>query len=163
MIVDISIDFYMKNAYIDLLYDDDEWEPEFLARMVPILNTNLDVVIAFSDRWIIDSQGSLATQATEECTHRYKRDSLASGFHRPFYRLALIDQSVPMVASLVRAGTIDWQDSPLETSSMYDHWVTYLAARTGKGESVVRASKRLMLERCSPKKQASAAVFEPSG
>jgi glycosyltransferase involved in cell wall biosynthesis len=119
--------------YIGLLNDDDEWEPEFLSRMVPILNSNLDVIIAFSDHWIIDSQGSLEIETTEEYTHRYKRDSLAPGFHRPFYRLALIDQTTPMVASLLRAGPIDWQDSPLETSSLYDYWVTYLAARTGMG------------------------------
>jgi glycosyltransferase involved in cell wall biosynthesis len=119
--------------YIGLLNDDDQWEPEFLSSMVPILNSNSDVVIAFSDHWVIDSQGSLARETTEEYTHRYKRDSLAPGFHRPIYRLALIDQTTPMVASLLRAGPIDWQDSPLETSSLYDYWVTYLAARTGMG------------------------------
>jgi glycosyltransferase involved in cell wall biosynthesis len=123
----------VEGVYIGLLNDDDEWEPEFLARMVPILNTNSDVVVAFSDHWVVDSQGSLAIQATEECTHRYRRDSLAPGFHRPFYRLALIDQTLPMVASLLRAGPVDWEDSPLATGSMYDYWVMYLAVRTGKG------------------------------
>lgn len=47
--------------------------------------------------------------------------------------MALVDQSVPMVAALLRRDAIEWADSPQETSSLYDFWITYLAARTGMG------------------------------
>jgi len=119
--------------YIGLLNDDDEWESDFLYRLVPIMTSHPEVVIAFTDHWVIDSQGNIQIKATEECTHRFKRDGLAAGLHWPFYKLALIDQSIPMVASLLRTSDLEWDDTPLESSSIYDFWVTYLAARTHKG------------------------------
>ena len=119
--------------YVGLLNDDDEWEPEFLERVVPIIDANPEVVVAFSDHWVINAIGDIDPEATDECTRRFKRDTLSPGFHRPFYRIALVDQSVPMVATLLRRNAIDWEDSPQETSSLYDFWVTYLAVRTGMG------------------------------
>jgi glycosyltransferase involved in cell wall biosynthesis len=118
---------------VGLLNDDDEWEPEFLECMVSVLDANPEVVIAFSDHWVINATGDINPEATRECTHRFKRDALRPGLHRPFYRIALIDQSVPMVAALVRRNAVELEDSPLETSSMYDFWVTYLAVRSGLG------------------------------
>jgi glycosyltransferase involved in cell wall biosynthesis len=119
--------------YIGLLNDDDEWEPEFLERMVPIIDANPELVVAFSDHWVINATGDIDTQATDECTRRFKRDTLSPGLHRPYYRIALVDQSVPVVAALLRRNAIEWEDSPQETSSIYDFWVTYLAVRTGMG------------------------------
>jgi glycosyltransferase involved in cell wall biosynthesis len=118
--------------YVALLNDDDEWEPEFLERMVPIIAANSEIVVCFSDHWIINAKGDVDPKASDECTRRFKRDVLRPGLYRPFYRLALLDQSVPMVAALLRRNAIDW-DSPQRIGSVYDFWVTYLAARTGMG------------------------------
>jgi glycosyltransferase involved in cell wall biosynthesis len=119
--------------YVGLLNDDDEWEPEFLERVVPIIHANPEVVVGFSDHWVINVKGDIDRAATDECTRRFKRDTLSPGLHRPFYRLGLVDQSVPMVAALLRRNAIDWEDAPQETSSIYDFWVVYLAVRTGMG------------------------------
>lgn len=119
--------------YIGLLNDDDEWDAEFLKRLVPIIDENANVVVAFSDHWVIDANGDIDAGASDQATRRFKRDALSAGLHQPFYRMALVDQSVPMVAALLRRDAIEWADSPQETSSLYDFWITYLAARTGMG------------------------------
>lgn len=117
--------------YVGLLNDDDEWEPEYLERLVPIIDANPRAVIAFSDHWVINAIGDIDSNATDECTRRFKRDTLSPGLHQPFDRIALIDQRVPMVATVLRRKVIDWENSPEETSSLYDFWVTYLAVRSG--------------------------------
>ena len=119
--------------YIRLLNDDDEWDKELLTRLVPIIDENSNVVVAFSDHWVIDAEGDIDAGASDQATRRFKRDKLSAGLHQPFYRIALVDQSVPMVAALLRRDAIEWNDSPQETSSLYDFWVTYLAARTDMG------------------------------
>ncbi len=118
--------------YVGLLNDDDEWEPEFLERLVPLIDANPEIVVGFSDHWVMNASGEVDRQASDQCTLRFKRNRLSPGLHRTLDRLALIDQSIPMVAALLRRSAIDWEDSPPEASSVYDFWVTYLAVRTGK-------------------------------
>ena len=118
--------------FIAILNDDDEWEPGFLGQLVPILLDDPDVVLAFSDHYIIDERGSIDMAATEMNTRRWRRDALAPGPHRPFWR-CLLDQSVPVAqASVIRRAAIDWQDFPAEVGAVWDPWLGYLACRTGK-------------------------------
>lgn len=117
--------------YVGLLNDDDEWEPGFLDLLVPVLRSHREVVIAFGDHYVIDETGVIDNTASDESTRRWKRDRLPAGNHQPFYEGALLDQSIPMVAALVRKSAVDWYDSPLEVGPIYDFWVTYLACRNG--------------------------------
>jgi glycosyl transferase family 2 len=118
--------------FIAVLNDDDEWEPSFLAKLVPILLDNPDVVLAFSDHYIIDERGRIDMTATEMNTRRWRRDVLARGLHRPFWR-CLLDQSIPVAqASVIRRAAIDWQDFPAEVGALWDPWLGYLACRTGQ-------------------------------
>jgi len=121
----------VAGEYVGLLNDDDEWEPRCLELLVPVLRNHPEVVIAFGDHHVIHANGVIDAAATEESTMRWKRDRLSAGSHQPFYEIALLDQSIPMVAALVRKNAIDWDDSPLEVGSLYDFWVTYLACRNG--------------------------------
>jgi Glycosyl transferase family 2 len=122
----------VSGEFIAILNDDDEWEPVFLSELVPHLLDNPDVVIAFSDHYIIDEHGRLDLAATEENTRRWHRDALAPGPHRPFWR-CLVEMSIPVAqASVIRRAAIDWRDFPAETGSAYDQWLGYLACRGGK-------------------------------
>ena len=123
-----------KGKYVANLHDDDIWEPTFLEKLIPPLESNEDAVLAFSDHFIMDSEGKTDDQQTEQNSVKYKRRTLTPGLHRPFCRIGLVDQSVPLaMASVLRKDAIDWNDFPAEVSSQYDLWLTYLACRTGLG------------------------------
>jgi hypothetical protein len=122
----------VKGEYIAILNDDDEWEPAFLSKMVPYLVDNPDIVLAFSDHYVIDEQGRIDLPITEENTRQWRRDVLSPGLHRPFWR-CLVEKSIPVAqASIIRREAIDWRDFPTETGSAYDQWLGYLACRSGK-------------------------------
>ena len=122
----------VSGEFVAILNDDDEWEPAFLSKLIPHLLEDPDVVLAFSDHYIIDEHGRIDLAATEENTRRWRRDVLSPGLHRPFWR-CLVEMSIPVAqASVVRQSAIDWRDFPAETGSAYDQWLGYLACRSGK-------------------------------
>jgi GT2 family glycosyltransferase len=121
----------ISGEFITILNDDDEWEPGFLSQLMPHVLDNREVVIAFSDHYIIDGHGRIDLPATEGNTRRWRRDVLVPGLHRPFWH-CLVSMSIPVAqASVIRRGAIDWRDFPPETGSAYDQWLGYLACRTG--------------------------------
>lgn len=123
----------VSGEFIAILNDDDEWEPAFLGKLVPHLLDNPDVVLAFSDHYIIDEDGRIDLAATRENTRRWRRDVLSPGLHRPFWR-CLVEMSLPVAqASVIRRAAIDWRDFPAEVGAAWDLWLGYLACRTGKG------------------------------
>jgi glycosyltransferase involved in cell wall biosynthesis len=122
----------VSGEFIAILNDDDEWEPAFLSKLMPHMLDNPDVVLAFSDHYIIDDHGRIDLAMTEDNTRRWRRDVLSPGIHRPFWR-CLVEESIPVAqASVIRRGAIDWRDFPAETGSAYDQWLGYLACRSGK-------------------------------
>ncbi|MGH7913693.1 MAG: glycosyltransferase family 2 protein, partial [Candidatus Binataceae bacterium] len=122
----------ISSEFIAVLNDDDEWETSFLSKLMPHLLDNLDVVLAFSDHYIIDEHSRIDLAATGENTRRWRRDILSPGLHQPFWR-CLLDKSIPVAqASVIRRGAIDWHDFPVEAGAAWDVWLGYLACRTGK-------------------------------
>lgn len=122
----------ISGEFVAILNDDDEWEPAFLSQLVPHLLDDPDVVLAFSDHYIIDQHGRIDPAATENNTRRWRRDVLSPGLHRPFWR-CLVEMSIPVAqATVIRRSAIDWRDFPAETGTAYDQWLGYLACRSGK-------------------------------
>lgn len=122
-----------RGAYIGTLHDDDEWEPDFLAKLVPPLEANLDLTVAFSDHWVMDESGALDSAASEATTRRWGRAHLRAGVHRPFHRLALVDRAIPLGSSLLRASVVPWNECPDEVGATYDFWISYMTCRDGRG------------------------------
>lgn len=123
-----------QGKYVVDLNDDDAWEPHFLSTLVPYLEANPDLVVAFSDHFIMDEHGNINLEMTDENTRRWYRDRIAGGIHKPFYQLSLVYNSVPIVmAAVIRKDAIDWEDFPAEVGSVYDYWLNYLVCRTGRG------------------------------
>ncbi len=121
-----------KGKYVANLHDDDIWEPTFLEKLIPPLESNDDAVLAFSNHFIMDSDGNINEEITQQIEAQYKRQTLKPGFHRPFCRMGLVDLSIPLaMASVYKKDAIDWNDFPAEVNSFYDRWLTYLACRTG--------------------------------
>jgi hypothetical protein len=122
-----------RGVYLAVLSDDDEWEPGLLTTLTLHLDANANVAVAFGDHHIIYAAGAIDAAVTASSSRRWKRDRLPDGEYanRHFQRIALIDQSVAIVAALFRSSAIGWSDFPLETGPAYDLWLTHLACRRG--------------------------------
>jgi glycosyltransferase involved in cell wall biosynthesis len=120
--------------YVASLHDDDMWNQDFLAKLVPPLEANPNLVLAFSDQYIIDSDGNINQVGTEENTRGFNRDILAPGIHQCFTQIGLIDKSIATAAScLIRNGVINWDSIPQEVGGMWDLYLTYLCCISGYG------------------------------
>jgi glycosyltransferase involved in cell wall biosynthesis len=120
-----------RGQFVAILNDDDVWEPNLLATLVPIMDRYL-VAVAFGDHHVMDAVGVVDERASQESSRRWKRDVLIAGVHHPLQRLAVIDQSLAMQAALIRRSAIDWEDCPAEVGPLYDLWLNYLLSRTGE-------------------------------
>ncbi|RUR76452.1 hypothetical protein PCC6912_42400 [Chlorogloeopsis fritschii PCC 6912] len=123
-----------RGKYIASLNDDDIWNENFLEKLVPHLDANPNLVLAFSDHYIIDADSSIDEVATEECSKLWKRNHLEEGVYQPFCEIGLIHQAVPSaVAAVIRKDAIDWKNFPSQVGPFWDLYLTYLACRTGSG------------------------------
>ena len=122
----------MRGQLFTVLNDDDEWTQEYPEPLVRVMIESPDIVLAFSDHFVIDAAGCVDLAATDANTKRWRRDVLTPGRHQPFRDMAVVDCSVPIAqASIVRKDAIDWNDFPLSVGTHYDLWLAYLAARDG--------------------------------
>lgn len=123
-----------QGKYVACLLDDDIWEEDFLEKLVPPLESNPDLALAFCDHYIIDANGDIDDALTEECSRTYKRVDLAEGIYQPFCRIALVDKSVSTAtAAVIRRDAIDWSTIPAEVGGSWDIYLNYLCCRSGLG------------------------------
>ncbi|KAB8334631.1 glycosyltransferase family 2 protein [Scytonema tolypothrichoides VB-61278] len=123
-----------QGKYVASLHDDDMWNEEFLEKLVPPLEENPDVILAFCDQYIIDAQGIIDDVGTEENSKAYKRTILEKGVHQPFFEIAVIDKSIPTAgACVIRKEFVDWDKIPPEVGGMWDLYLSYLCSRSGHG------------------------------
>ncbi|MEM9922468.1 MAG: glycosyltransferase family 2 protein [Cyanobacteria bacterium P01_D01_bin.50] len=123
-----------RGKYVACLLDDDMWEKDFLAKLVPALEANSDLALAFCDHYIIRGDGTIDITATENCSQFYKRANLKEGIYQPFNRLSLIDRAVSTAtAAVIRREIIDWDSIPPEVGGSWDIYLNYLCCRSGNG------------------------------
>ncbi|WP_414548665.1 glycosyltransferase family 2 protein [Anabaena sp. CCY 0017] len=123
-----------RGKYLASLHDDDMWNQDFLAKLVPPLEENSNLILAFCDQYIIDANSKIKHTLTKVNTRSYKRHQLAAGVHQPFYKIGLIDQSIATAAAcLIRNDLIDWDSIPAEVGGMWDLYLTYLCCISGYG------------------------------
>ncbi|MDZ7961406.1 MAG: glycosyltransferase family 2 protein [Aulosira sp. DedQUE10] len=121
-----------QGKYVASLHDDDVWHEDFLAKLVPPLEANSDLIIAFCDQYIIDAQGNINYSGTEANTRGFKRHILQQGVYKSFSKMGLLNKSIPTAAACVfRANLIDWNNIPSEVGGMWDVYLTYLCATSG--------------------------------
>jgi len=123
-----------RGKYVASLLDDDLWEKDFLAKLVPALEANSNLALAFCNHYIIDGNGTIDAAATEKCSRFYKRENLQEGIYQPFYKLSLIDRAVSTAtAAVIRREIIDWDIIPPEVGGSWDIYLNYLCCRSGLG------------------------------
>jgi glycosyltransferase involved in cell wall biosynthesis len=122
-----------RGAYITNLHDDDVWEPTYLARLVPALEADDDLTVAFADHSIMRSDGRVDARVSDRNTRDWGRAGLRQGVHRPFYRLAVVERAVSIITSVYRKSAYDWSSFSPEIEPLFDFWLAYLACREGRG------------------------------
>ncbi|MDF5724772.1 MAG: glycosyltransferase family 2 protein [Rhizonema sp. PD37] len=123
-----------KGKYVASLHDDDMWNEEFLTKLVPPLEENPNLILAFCDQYIMDAQGRINDAGTQKNTQAYKRNTLKKGIHQPFSEIGVVHKSVPTAAGcVVRNEFIDWDSIPSEVGGMWDLYLTYLCCISGYG------------------------------
>jgi glycosyltransferase involved in cell wall biosynthesis len=117
-----------RGKYVASLNDDDLWNEDFLEKLVPHLDANPDLALAFCDHYIVDSNGTINYPATEKNTRHWKRNQLKEGVYQPFCEIGLVHQAVPTsVAAVIRKDVIEWDNFPQEAGVFWDLYLTYLA------------------------------------
>lgn len=123
-----------QGKYVASLHDDDMWNEDFLAKLIPYLEANSNLILAFCDQYIIDNQDNINNKKTEENTQAYKRNQLAQGIYQNFAQIGLVEKSIPTAAAcVIRNHVIDWNDIPIEIGGMWDLYLTYLCCISGYG------------------------------
>jgi glycosyltransferase involved in cell wall biosynthesis len=123
-----------RGVYTATLHDDDAWGPDLLSTLVPELERDPELIVAFSDHYVMTSEGEVDMQLTQAATARFGRDRLSAGKHMPFHELALVDQAIPILMSaVIRREALDWDSIPEPSSRVYDLWLAYMVCRTGMG------------------------------
>lgn len=124
-----------RSDVIAFLNDDDRWTSDFLARCATPLLDDGGVVLAFSDHWLIDSQGNRLPEATEANTSTYGRKGLAAGMIADPVRL-MAQLSVPLaMAAVFRKSEVDWNGYSRQVEGAYDSYIAY---------SLIRGSRKII-------------------
>jgi glycosyltransferase involved in cell wall biosynthesis len=122
-----------RGECVAILNDDDVWEPDFLATLVPALAADPACAIAFSDHWIMSESGGIDEAATERNTVRYGRGSLRAGKVSDSAALVLEKNGVPLaMAAVFRRKAIDWKPFPSGVGGAYDFWISCRLAASGR-------------------------------
>jgi glycosyltransferase involved in cell wall biosynthesis len=117
--------------YLAFLSDDDFWEPNYIEKMVVILEHEPSLVLAFCDHWIVDASGELDLRQTERNSKRWCRDVLAEGRHHKFGEIAVVRQSIwTASATVFRRDAIDWSTIPEQSGVGVDLHLAYMGSRT---------------------------------
>lgn len=121
-----------RGRYVAHLDDDDEWEPNFLASLIPPLEADEEITLAFCDRFLVSASGAIDYDLTARNAREWGRACLARGKHMPFQHQALVTRCVVFgSAAIVRRSALDLDDFPSELKFTWDAWIVYLAVRGG--------------------------------
>ena len=121
-----------RGKYIAIVNDDDVWEPDFLARLVPALEADSRRVLAFCDHAIMGADGRIDQPETERNTERFGRSQLREGDIADPTGFVLRHNGVPLaMGSLFRADALPRERLVRDVAGAYDFWISSLLAGSG--------------------------------
>ncbi len=130
-----------RSDVIAFLNDDDRWTSKFLASCAVPLLEDPEVVLTFSDHWLIDADGARLLDDTDVNTRAYGREDLAAGcVDQPKKLLARLSIPIAM-AAVFRKSQVDWKLYSKSMEGAYDSYIAYSLLR-GEGK-VVYVPERL--------------------
>jgi glycosyltransferase involved in cell wall biosynthesis len=121
-----------SGKYISILHDDDMWYPEFVEKMVEILESNSNISLSFCNFDIINDSGQKTDYITNIELERLNRSLLEYGVQKNSIEIALIRRSIVACTSTVlRRSSIKLENFLVATNHAYDIWISYLALIDG--------------------------------
>lgn len=121
-----------RSDFISILNDDDRMEPGFLAALLPPLQFDGRFVLAFSDHWLMDAEGVVMPEASEQNTRFHGRLGLPEGEIANLDEFLLVHNGVPLaVASVFRRTALDTTLLTAQVAGAYDFWISCALASTG--------------------------------
>lgn len=131
-----------QGEFFCILHDDDTFEASFVEQVLQPLLTDGNLILAFSDHWIMSTEGRRLPEASDEGSIRFRRSALPSGVLMDFAQSALIDMSIPVGATMFRRSLVDPDCLAEEAQGAIDIWLFYQCVKTGRKAYYVPA--RLM-------------------
>lgn len=125
-----------RTPLVASLHDDDVWEPDFLATMVPPMLEHPDIAMAFNDFWMIDQDGNRLDAYTETESYRTHRAYTPRGridYDRAhgLRLVAVWNAPQPAYAAVLRRDAVLAVDFGPEIDPLYDIWLTYHLVKQG--------------------------------
>jgi glycosyltransferase involved in cell wall biosynthesis len=142
-----------RGKYFCTLNDDDLYAPRYIATLIQAMEGNTNYSLAFSDSYLIDSDGKINQEETDANTRSSLRGRLQEGSVANPLEVGILFKSIPGMLALFRRNAVDLDDFPQEVSSGYDYWLTYLALRDGG--PIYYSSERLTFYRIHEGSQTS--------
>lgn len=128
--------------YFCFLADDDTLLPTFAQALVEPLHANADIVVSFSDHYVVDEGGGLLLESTEATYRSYGRARLSEGLVQDFVETALLNESIYIGAAMFNRRMLGSTPLDPKAGSAIGGWLFYQSARTEGGCYYV--DKRLM-------------------
>lgn len=130
----------VQRAETDLiatLHDDDVWEPDYLATVVPPMLADPSIAMTFNDYWVIDEHGTIQNEYTERESARTHRNELPAGPVRydreqGLRLVAVWNAPQPCYAAVIRRDEILAIDFIPDIHPLYDIWTSYKLVMQGK-------------------------------
>lgn len=123
-----------RGKYVASLLDDDIWEEDFLEKLVPHLEGNPDLALAFCDHYVINAKSEIDYALTKHCSELFNRANLKEGIYKPFWKLSIVEGAVSAAtAAVIRRDVVDWDNIPTEVGVALDMYLNYLCCRSGLG------------------------------
>lgn len=131
-----------QGEFLCLLHDDDTFEPTFVENLLRPMQNDTRLILSFCDHWVMDTEGQRNVQKTEEASKRFYRRALQQGNLVDFAQSALVDNSLPVGATLFRKSMIPLDFIDEQAKGAIDAWLFLQCVNTGCAAYYV--SERLM-------------------
>ncbi len=122
-----------RGEYFCILHDDDTLDPSFISRLLAPLVADESLILAFCDHWVTDPQGRRSEERSRATTHGYGRDVLVPGRLRDFAATALVQNAIPVGATLFRRSAVSPDFVDTRARGSIDMWLLYRCVQTGLG------------------------------
>jgi len=115
--------------YFCFLHDDDTFEPTFIEKLVQPMIMDSSLIFTFCDHWLMDTEGKRLPIETDSASRAFKRNLLFQGRMEDWAFAALVDQSMPVGATLFRRSIIELDFIDPRARDAIDIWLFYECAR----------------------------------
>ena len=119
--------------YISILNDDDVWEPEFLASVIAMMETEPGCAVGFCDHWIINERSEIDVAATDALSTKHGRTGLPAGRIANPPEFVVRWNGVPLAMGAVfEKSALDLNLLVPEAAGAYDLWMSVHFAASGR-------------------------------